>query len=241
MRLGIIGFGAFSEMLAQYLKPFCTIYIYSRRDVTKIARRLGVKVGTLEQVASCDIVIIGTVVQYFEDTLKKVKDLINPNALVMDVCSTKIKPAKLMQKYLPKTVEIIATHPLFGPQSGKEGISGLKIVVCPVRAKAKTILSLKKFLKNKLKLVVLEKTPKEHDKEMAYVQALTHFIGKAINKLDIPDSDQKTAAYTHLLKIKQLLGEDSRELFLTIENENPYAKKVRDKFVKKLGEIAANL
>ena len=235
--LGIIGFGVFGEMMAKHLKPYFTIYAYSRRDITKQAKALKIKSASLEQAASCDIVIVGVVVQYFEETLKQIKDFIKPNALVLDVCSTKIKPAKLMQKYLPKTAEIIATHPLFGPQSGKNGIKGLKIVFCPVRAKIKTTKVVKSFLKNKLKLAVLERTIKEHDKQMAYVQGLTHFIGKAITEIKIPVSDQATVAYNHLLKIKELLGDDSFDLFLTIENENSYARGVRNQFVKKLNEI----
>jgi len=241
MTLGIIGFGAFSELIIKHLKPFFTIYIYSRRDVSKKARAMGVKVGTLEKVASCDIVIIGVVVQYFEDTLKKIKKFIKPDALVIDVCSVKIKPAKLMQKYLPKTTNIVATHPLFGPQSGKDGIKGLKIVVCPIRIKANNFKKIKGFLKNKLGLVVLERTPKEHDKQMAYVLALTHFIGKAIIELDIPETQQQTVTYNHLLKIKELLVDDSDDLFLTIQKENPYAKNIRDKFIKKLNEIKLKL
>ena len=237
MTLGIIGFGAFSELIVKHLKPFCTIYIYSRRDVSKKARAMGVKIGTLEQVAACDIIIIGVVVQHFEEITKKIKKFIKPSALVIDVCSVKIKPAKLMQKHLPKAVDILATHPLFGPQSGKNGVKGLKIVVCPIRIKDKNLKKIKSFLKNKLELTILERTPKEHDKQMAYVQGLTHFIGKAISELAIPQSDQATIAYDQLIRIKDLLEEDSNDLFLTIENENPYAASIRNKFVKKLNEI----
>ena len=45
----------------------------------------------------------------------------------------KIKPATLMEKILPAGVDIVGTHPLFGPQSGKDGIAGLNIAVCNVR------------------------------------------------------------------------------------------------------------
>lgn len=241
MTLGIIGFGAFSELMVRHLKPYFTIYVYSRRDIKKKARNLGVKVGNLEQVAGCDIVIVGVVVQYFEQTLRKISKFIKPNALVIDVCSVKIKPAKLMQKYLPKSAQILATHPLFGPQSGANGIKGLRVVVCPIRINAQNLAKIKYLLKNKLKLTVLQKTPQEHDKQMATVQALTHFIGRAINDLKIAESDQSTVAYNHLLKVKELLGQDSDELFLTIERENPYAKTVREKFVKKLSELEKKL
>jgi prephenate dehydrogenase len=72
---------------------------------------------------------------------------------------------------------------------------------------------------------------------MAYVQALTHFIGRTINEMDIPDVEQKTPAYQYLLDIKRNLGKDSMDLFLTIELENPFAKEVREQFLEKLNDL----
>ncbi|MCX6799685.1 MAG: prephenate dehydrogenase/arogenate dehydrogenase family protein [Candidatus Falkowbacteria bacterium] len=233
--LGIIGFGAFSELMIRHLKSYFKIYIYSHRDLSSRAKELGVTFASLEEVATCDILIIGVLFQYFEETLKKIKSLIKPNTLVLDVASIKVKPGQLMEKYLPKNIEIIATHPLFGPQSAKKGITGLKIVLCPIRTKR--LPQIQKFLTNTLKLEVLIKTPKEHDKSMAYVQGLTHFIGRAINNLDIPNTDLNTNAYQNLLKVKKLLGKDSFELFLSIQNANPYAKKVRQSFLNSLNQL----
>lgn len=91
-----------------------------------------------------------------------------------------------------------------------------------------------RFFSKELKLNVLERTPMIHDKQMAYVQALTHFIGRAVNEMDIPDVEQKTPAYQYLLDIKRNLGQDSMDLFLTIEKENPYAKEIREQFLEEL-------
>jgi prephenate dehydrogenase len=124
---------------------------------------------------------------------------------------------------------------LFGPQSGKNGIAGLNLVVCPVRTTRYG--NMMKFFSQILKLNVLERSPELHDKQMAYVQALTHFVGRAVNNMDIPDVEQKTPAYQHLIDIKRNLGQDSMDLFLTIENENPYAKDVREQFLKELHKL----
>jgi prephenate dehydrogenase len=77
--------------------------------------------------------------------------------------------------------------------------------------------------------------------QMAYVQALTHFVGRAVNEMDIPDVEQKTPAYQYLLDIKRNLGQDSWDLFLTIENENPYAQKVRQDFLNELETLNKKL
>ena len=60
-----------------------------------------------------------------------------------------------------------------------------------------------RFFSQILKLNVLERSPELHDKQMAYVQALTHFVGRAVNNMDIPDVEQKTPAYQHLIDIKK--------------------------------------
>ncbi len=230
--LGFIGFGGFGRFIIPHLKPYFDITVFDTADLSLKAKELGVRWGSLKEVAAKDIVALAVPVQFLEELLINIKDLVQPKALVFDLSSVKIKPIELMLKYLPENVDIIGTHPLFGPQSGKEGIEGLNIVVCPVRTKKNH--NLIRFFSKELKLNVMERTPVVHDKQMAYVQALTHFVGRAVNAMDIPDVEQKTPAYQYLLYIKRNLGQDSLDLFLTIEKENPYAKEVRDQFIEEL-------
>ena len=230
--LGFIGFGGFGKFIIPHLIPYFEITVFDKTDLSAKAKELGVQWGTLESTASKEIVALAVPVQFLEELLIDTKTFFKPKALVFDLSSVKIKPIELMLKHLPDYVDIIGTHPLFGPQSGKDGIEGLNIVVCPVRTKKNH--SLIRFFAKELKLNVLERTPIVHDKQMAYVQALTHFVGRAVNAMDIPDVEQKTPAYQYLLYIKRNLGQDSLDLFLTIEKENPYAKEVRDQFIEEL-------
>lgn len=233
--LGFIGFGSFGQFIIPHLKPFFDITVYDHVDYSGLAKKLGVKWGTLNETAQKEFVALAIPVQFLEELIISIKDLVKPNAIVFDLSSVKVKPIELMIKHLPKNVEIIGTHPLFGPQSGKNGIEGLNMVVCPVRTKRAGNLT--RFFSKELKLNVLERTPDNHDQQMAYVQALTHFIGRAINAMDIPDVEQKTPAYQYLLDIKRNLGRDSMDLFLTIELENPYAKSIREQFIKELNKL----
>ena len=237
--LGIIGFGAFSHLMVQHLKPYFDISVSSRRDIKKEAAEYDIKQTSVEEVAASDVVIIGVVAEYFESILKQIKNHLKPGALVLDVASVKVLTARLMEKHLPKDVEILATHPLFGPQSARNGMEGSKIVLCPIRTKRLT--EVKKFLQNDLKLEVLIRTPEEHDQKMAYVLSLTHFIGRAICELDVPFTHLNTQTYKHLLCIKQLIGKDSVKLFNSIQNDNPYARKVRKEFFSELTKLENGL
>ena len=237
--LGIIGFGSFGQFITPHLQPHFDISVYNRSDKSGKAKELGVKYEALEVVASMDHVIVCVPVQFMEEMLIKIAPIVSVGAKIIDVSSVKVKPVALMKKHLPSHCEIIATHPLFGPQSGKNGIEGLNMVLCP--GERRTTLELERFFKDDLGLKVLIRTPDVHDQQMAYVQALTHFVGRAVNGMDIPDVEQKTPAYQYLLDIKRNLGGDSYDLFLTIEQENPYAKGIREQFMKELSMLHTSL
>lgn len=237
--LGLIGFGSFGQFITPILSKYFKLSVYDFVDKSVESKNLGVTFSSLEEVTSKEYLIYCVPVQYLESVLKQTSELVNPKAVCIDVSSVKVKPIALMKKYLPETVEIVGTHPLFGPQSGKNGIQELNMVLCPVRTNK--VRNFERFLSNVLQLNVLVRTPELHDKQMAYVQALTHFIGRAVNGMDIPDVEQKTPAYQYLLNIKKNLGADSIDLFQTIENENPYAKEVRDSFMESLKQIDDSL
>jgi prephenate dehydrogenase len=238
-QLGFIGYGNFGRFIMPYLRPYFDITIYDAHDYSAEVTAAGFRWDSLKVVAAKEIVVAGIPVQFLESLLLEIKDYVVPGSLFIDISSVKVKPVELMLRHLPSKVEILGTHPLFGPQSGKGGIKELNLVLCPVTGKRTN--NIIRFFSQVLQLNVLERTPMVHDQQMSYVQALTHFIGRAINEMDIPDVEQKTPAYQYLLNIKRNLGMDSMDLFLTIEKENPYAKAVRDQFIEELIKLNKKL
>jgi len=77
---------------------------------------------------------------------------------------------------------------------------------------------------------------------MAYVQALTHLIGRSLVNMGIPDEQLKTQFYQHLLDLCALIGADTFELFTAIQTQNPFAAAVVTAFVDQaqslLGQVA---
>jgi len=175
-----------------------------------------------------------------EDSIKRTKRFIDKETIVLDVTSVKVKPLALIKRHF-KGYQILGTHPVFGPQSSKNGIEGLPVVLCNVSCKPKTYIAIKSFLKKKLLVQVIEQTAKQHDHEMAHVQGLAHFIGRALKHIDIKDYVTATQSYRQLLELRDLLQNDSWELFQTIQNENPEAKKVRRSLLKELSDLNKHL
>ncbi|MDD9912551.1 MAG: prephenate dehydrogenase/arogenate dehydrogenase family protein [Alphaproteobacteria bacterium] len=232
--LGIIGFGQFSQFITPHLAPHFDITV---TDKTAIAPPAGIKSGTLAETAAQDILILATPVQSFDALLPQIAPHIPPETLVMDICSVKITAVEAMKKHLPHHKNIVATHPLFGPQSGKNGIEGLNFILCPIQNNCQNIQCIQKFAEDNLKLNVTITTAEEHDREMAYVHALTHLIGRTLNTMNIPDTPLQTRSYHHLLELCNIIGQDTLELFTAIQIENPYAKDVTTAFVQELQRL----
>ncbi len=235
--LGIIGFGNFGRFAARHLKGHFDVLAFDQSDIGLEATEIGVKSASLKHAAGCDVVLLCVPVQNMEAVLTQIKTHLKSGAVVLDVCSVKQKPAALMQELLPKTASIIGTHPLFGPQSGQGGIQGLEIVLCPVRAEKRTVEKTRSFLRDSLGLRVLDMTPAEHDGWMARTQALAHFVGRAAKEMDLSEAPFHLATYDALLKLRDLVKDDSDALFETIQNENPDAAKQRRRLVEKMNEI----
>lgn len=233
--LSIIGYGAFGRFMVKFLKPYFDVYAY---DIKKI-KDSRIKFVELQEAASKDIVIIAVNMDVFEQTIKKISRYVKKNALVLDVCSVKVEPARLMEKYLPKHCEIIATHPLFGPHSCKDGIKGRKIMVHGVRTKH--LRNVAEFLKNKLQLKIIQLTPQEHDREMAFIQVITHLVGRTVNKTNLPELKLSTYSYDSLKEVARIVGTDSDALFRTIQRNNKFAPAIRKKFVDTLVKISKSI
>jgi len=236
--LAIIGFGRFGQMTAEALKPHFDVYAYNPRDKSGIAKSIGVKYeASMKNAAGKDIVVLAMPISSLEEVLKEVAPHLKEGALVLDVCSVKVQPVMLMKKILPESVDIIATHPLFGPDSGH---SGRKIMIFPVRTNRHRIEDVDKFLK-KLGLITYVMTPEEHDRQMAVAQGLTHYIARALIKMDVKEQELTTPNFDALLSIINRFRNESEQLFVDIQKENPLVKDVRKKFRKTLEEIEDEL
>ena len=191
--LGIVGFGNFGRFMCTHLRSRFNIRVHDRLDIADEAAQLGVKSAPLPEVAASEVLVLAVPVQNMEDVLRDLRGMPRLPELVMDVGSVKVKPLDLMARYLPKRVDIVGTHPMFGPQSGRHGIAGLKVVLCPLRTRRLALI--RDFLSRDMRLEVLEMTPEKHDSEMAYIQGLTHWMAKALREIKLPDLGLATPAY----------------------------------------------
>ena len=238
--LGIVGFGAFGQLAALHLGQHFEITAYDPSpSVATVAQQLGVRMASLHAVSQADVVLIAAPVSSFEQVVSEIAMSCKPGALIVDVGSVKVGPADIMRRRLPKHVDIVATHPLFGPQSATTGIEGLKIAICPILGKRHARLAA--FLRKALGLTVIMTTPEDHDQEAAVVQGLTHLIAKVLFGMGPLPTRMTTKSFDLLSEAISMVQHDAPEVFEAIEKANPYAETVRRQFFDLASSLSVEL
>ena len=159
--------------------------------------------------------------------LKRVGSRIGKDTIVMDTCSVKIYPAKWMKENIPSDRFMIALHPMFGPDSGKNGVDGLPIVMCPISDSSDERYKKMKALFESMHLSVLEMSAERHDEEAAYSQGVTHFVGRTLRQMGMKPTPIATQGYKNLMTIVDQTCNDPLQLFYDLQRYNPYAKEMR--------------
>ena len=239
-RIGIIGMGRFGRLTARYLAPDFEVLIHSRSAAKGNIKQIGARPADWKAVCGCDIVIPCVPIRALQETLQKIAPQLTPQTLVVDVCSVKVLPAQWMKELLPHEVALLATHPLFGPDSAAQSLTGCKIVLCPVRVPEPQYKKIKAYLARK-GLIIIEATPEEHDRQIAVSLSLTHFIGRALSVFGARKLEVDTEGYKRLLNILGVVEHDTWQLFEDMHRYNPFAKQQRQAFMAALTQIEQRL
>lgn len=224
--IGIIGFGRFGELTARYLAEDCEVLVFNRTDKSEEIKATGGRAESLSLVCQQKIVILCVPISALKGVLKQIGPLLKKDAVVVDVCSVKVLPCGWMKTILPDSVSILATHPMFGPDSAAYCLDGRKIFLSPIRIDKKSYQKIKAYLTSK-KLAIMESTPEDHDEQIAVSLALTHFIGRSLSEFGARPLSMDTEGYRRLLHILDVVENDTWQLFCDMYHYNPYAQKKR--------------
>lgn len=228
--IGIVGFGRFGRLIAKYLAADHPLRVYDPAVADSDVKALGAEPVSLEAASRCGVVVLAVPISGLREVLAQVRLHLAPGSLVVDVCSVKEHPVRWMQALLPASAAILATHPMFGPDSAAESLQGRKIVLCPVRIAPARCAAITRYLSAK-GLVVIEASPSEHDRQIAVSLALTHFIGRSLAGMGAKPQEIDTEGYRRLLRILDVVENDSWQLFEDMNRYNPYAAEARRDFM----------
>lgn len=215
--IGIIGLGRFGKVLVSILQKGYKIYGYDKQNIDQIP---GVITCGLSEVLKQKVIFISVPIRSFKSLIQSIAPQLNDDVTLIDVCSVKTYPVNIMKKYLSSKVGIIATHPMFGPDSYLSN-NKLKMMMNCVNDPNNQFDSWKEFFRNQ-QIDIKEMSPDEHDKMAARSQGVTHFLGRMLKQFGITKSSIDTQGFKDLLDLVDQTCNDTWELYTDLQLYNPY-------------------
>jgi prephenate dehydrogenase len=188
-------------------------------------------------IKECDAVILSVPLDAAIEVSGQIGPLLRKNQLLMDLCSLKEAVVKNM---LDKTeADVIGTHPLFGPFM--DSIKGQNVIMCPGRGEQWLKWLENEFVSKGAFVTVMN--PSVHDRHMAIVQGLTHFLaicmGRTLQKMNMNNSTALSCS-TPVFKINydligRLFAQDIG-LYQNLISRNIHFGNVLDLFLSSVDE-----
>ncbi len=208
----------------------------------RTSKKMGVDYTDDNKIAASlvDVVIVSVPIDATPSTIKEIAPYMKKGALLMDVTSVKEETTKVMYENARQDVEVLPTHPMFGPRI--RSLDGQVIVMTPIK-KGKWYDKVYKFLEKENARVLIT-TPEFHDRMMSIVQGLTHFaylnIAATIQRLDVDVKESRNFAspiYNLMVDMIARIVAQNPYLFYSIQTHNKYNKKAHETFLSTYKEL----
>ena len=191
--------------------------------------------------SEADILWISVSMDAVDSTIQKYAPMLRSDALICDINGLKMR---VTEQYAKLRNPWLSLHPMFGPFVSS--LKGQKFLACVSGSTPQST-----WVLNKLKLLggrVQLTDPRSHDFMMALVQVLVHFNKFVLAKTLI----EKEPAFLETLEfaspifrlelsVLSRMFAQSSNLYSQIQTENPFAKEIRDCFVKHAHQLAEEL
>ncbi|KAF6158300.1 hypothetical protein GIB67_022380 [Kingdonia uniflora] len=238
LKVGIIGFGNFGQFIAKAHEVLAT----SRSDYSEYCQQHGIKYFR-KMDALCeeqpDLLLVCSSILSTEAVVRGIPmHKLKPDTIFADVLSVKQFPRNLFLEVLPAEFGIVCTHPMVGPESGKNRWAGLPFVYDKVRIAKNSVQDRKcaQFLsifEQEVNTIFISRGQKsdknidfpylgcrmvemlceEHDCHAAGSQFITHTIGRILSHLDLESTPINTKGYETLLQLTENTVSDSFDLY----------------------------
>jgi len=171
-----------------------------------------------------DLVIVAVPISVTVDVIREIAPHVRAGACLCDVTSVKRAPLAEMLQHAPETVDVVGTHPMFGPSG--DDMDRQRVVVCRGRGSAGEARVRRLF--ESFGAEIIEATAEEHDAQMSLIQVLVHektmVLGSVMERLkaDLPRSLQFASPIyrIELATIGRMFSQRA-ELYADILTSNP--------------------
>lgn len=194
-----------------------------------------------EVAARNDLVIVAVPIDVTVEVVRTVAPHVKKGACLMDVTSIKRAPLEAMLAAAPDGVDVVGTHPMFGPHGAD--FDRQKVVLCRGRGDD-AFLRVKKLYET-FGAETIEATAEEHDAQMALIQVLVHektmVLGSVLERLKADLGRSLAFASpiyrTELAMIGRMFSQHA-ELYADILTVNPEAPRLSHVFEQEAAYFA---
>ncbi|MEM3736650.1 MAG: prephenate dehydrogenase/arogenate dehydrogenase family protein [Candidatus Bathyarchaeia archaeon] len=162
-----------------------TITGRSFEKAEKIANELGVGFAKAnrEAASEADIILVATPIETTAGVIRELRGSVRRGAILFDIASVKSSIIEALEEASKLGARTASVHPMFGP--GAESMHGQKVIIIPVRGDLTVVHQLTELFEEEGAVVHLLPDGATHDRIMALVLALPHFLN-AVFALTVP-------------------------------------------------------
>jgi len=243
MRTAIIGAGKMGVWFAKFCKENGEQVILADRKKEKLValgRDLEVETADFTTaVEKADSIMICVSINAFEDVVRKIAPAMREGQTVLDICSVKEQPVKIMHQYIQKGL-VLGTHPVFGP--GSKGAKHKAFILTPTNADERAFAEKYKKWLEKVGARVFIMSPEKHDALMSVVLGFPHFLGLVACDTLLEQANygetKKVAGTTYrmLFTLAEATALENPDLFGSLQLNLPEMQRLESLFMEKAKE-----
>lgn len=244
MKIAVVGAGRMGKWFAKFFvdEGFPVVVSDEHREkALKLKEELHVEVAdNIEAVRKAKRIFICVPIEKFQEVVEEIHSYINPEQEVMDICSVKVLPVKIMHNYINQAVTL-GTHPMFGP--GVKSVRNQNFILTPTNSREEKLArDFGRWLEER-GFKVFFMTPEEHDRIMSRVIGLPYLLSYAVCDTLLSQSlfseakKVSGASYRLLLTLIEAIASEDAEFAASLQMNLPEIDLVGEKLLEKIREL----
>jgi prephenate dehydrogenase len=174
-----------------------------------------------EAIPNSEIILLAIPLEAFGEVLKRLQPYLQYSSILMDICSVKMQPLKLMLN--THSGPVVGTHPLFGPTP--DAATPLRVALTYGRDK-NSLQTVHQLLEHS-GLLPFQTTAEKHDRALAFIQGLNFvttlaYLAAFSNEQEI--SEFLTPSFYRRLQAAQKMLTEDAQMFQTLFEANPFSQ-----------------
>jgi prephenate dehydrogenase len=243
MKTAVLGAGKMGVWFAKFCKEKGDLVVLASRNKEKLKRigkELEVDIADFNgAVKEADRILICVSISAFEEIVKQIGPNIRDSQKVMDICSIKDFPVRVMHENIKRGI-VLGTHPLFGP--GSKGVRNRTFILTPTNSKEEAYSQEYRIWLEKEGSNVFVMSPQKHDELITVILGFPHFLGLAayetlLDQQIFPETKKMSGTtYRMLYTLAEATTLESPDLFANLQTRLPGVKKIEELFLAKAQE-----